>query len=251
MAENFEDLIAAGESADISGWDFSWLDGRATEERPPWGYAALLAERLSGAQAALDLQTGGGEVLAQARAFPPVAAATESWPPNIAKATRLLHPRGVVVVADDGEPPLRFGAEAFDLVTSRHPATVHWGEIARVLSPGGSYFAQHVGPASVFELIEFFLGPQPEARRGRDPEQEAAGARAAGLEIVDLRTARLRIEILDVAAVVYLLRKVIWWVPGFSVEKYRDRLREFHELIQSDGPFIAYSTRHLIEARKA
>jgi hypothetical protein len=26
-------------------------------------------------------------------------AATESWPPNIAPATRLLHPLGVVVVA--------------------------------------------------------------------------------------------------------------------------------------------------------
>ena len=41
------------------------------------------------------------------------------------------------------------------------PATIWWDEIARVLRPGGTYFAQHVGPASAFELIEFFLGPQP------------------------------------------------------------------------------------------
>jgi hypothetical protein len=32
------ELIAEAEAADVTGWDFSWLDGRATEERPPWGY---------------------------------------------------------------------------------------------------------------------------------------------------------------------------------------------------------------------
>jgi SAM-dependent methyltransferase len=251
MTDTFDALLTAGESADVSGWDFSWLDGRATEERPPWGYARMLADRLTSAEASLDVQTGGGEVLAEATAFPPTAVATESWPPNVARATRLLHPRGVVVVADPDEPPLPFADGAFDLVTSRHPATIWWDEIARVLRPGGTYLAQHVGPASVFELIEFFLGPQPDARRGRHPDDETAAARAAGLEIVDLRTARLRIEIHDVAAVVYLLRKVIWWVPGFTVEAYRDRLRDLHDRIAADGPFVAHSTRHLIEAQRA
>lgn len=250
MSTSFDDLIALGADADVSGWDFAWLEGRATEERPPWGYARQLAERLAAASASLDIQTGGGEVLAEATRFPPTAVATESWPPNIARATSLLHPRGVVVVADPDEPPLPFADAAFDLVTSRHPATIWWEEIARVLRPGGMYFAQHVGPASVFELIEFFLGPQPQARRARHPEDEAAAAEAAGLKVVDLRTVDLRIEIHDVAAVVYLLRKVVWWVPGFTVEGYRDRLRELHERIASDGPFVAHSTRNLIEARR-
>lgn len=250
MADTFDSLIEAGVSADVSGWDFSWLEGRATEERPAWAYARQLADRLGRASASLDIQTGGGEVLAEAEVFPVTAVATESWPPNVRKAARLLHPRGVVVVADPDEPPLPFADAAFDLVTSRHPATIWWEEIARVLQPGGIYFAQHVGPASVFELIEFFLGPQPEARRGRHPDDEAAAAEAAGLEIVNLQTAKLRVEIHDVAAVVYLLRKVIWWVPGFTVEKHHDRLRDLHDLIQQDGPFVAHSTRQLIEARR-
>ncbi len=249
VTDTFEDLIEAGLSADVSGWDFSWLNGRASEERPPWGYARQLAQRLRTASASLDVQTGGGEVLAEAEAFPATAVATESWPPNASRASRLLHPRGVVVVLDPDEPPLPFAEDSFDLVTSRHPATIWWEDIARVLRPGGTYFAQHVGPASAFELIEFFLGPQPEARRERHPDEEAAAAKAAGLEIVDLRTATLRIELHDVAAVVYLLRKVIWWVPGFTVDQYRGRLRDLHELIRHDGPFIAHATRHLIEAR--
>ena len=92
-------------------------------------------------------------------------------------------------------------------------------------SPAGTYLAQHVGPHSAFELIEFFLGPQPQARRRRHPDDEAAAAEAAGLDVVDLRTARLRMEVFDIGAVVYLLRKVIWWVPDFTVERYEPQLR--------------------------
>ena len=178
-------------------------------------------------------------------------AATESWPANLALATRRLHPRGVVVVADPDEPPLPFADAAFDLVTSRHPASVWWAEIARVLEPGGSYFAQHIGPNTNQELYEFFLGPQGEASvSNRHPDREAAEARAAGLTIADLRMERLRVEFFDIGAVVYFLRKVIWTVPDFSVERYRQRLRDLHELMERQGSFVSHSTRVLIEARK-
>jgi hypothetical protein len=155
-----------------------------------------------------------------------------------------------VVVAHPDEPPLPFADEAFELVTSRHPVAVWWSEVARILVPGGTYFAQHVGPASVLELTEYFLGPQPGAQQSRHPDTESAQATAAGLEVVDLRSERLRMEFFDIGAVVYFLRKVIWIVPGFSVERFRDRLRELHEQIQRDGAFIAHSARFLIEARK-
>ncbi|MER5637475.1 class I SAM-dependent methyltransferase [Kitasatospora sp. NPDC002227] len=249
--EIFEALIAEAGTASVDGWDFGWLDGRATEQRPSWGYQKLLGERLAGVQAALDIQTGGGEVLAGAGAIPPVMAATESWPPNVAKATSLLHPLGAVVVADPDEPPLPFADAAFDFVTSRHPVTVHWAEIARVLRPGGSYLAQHVGHSSVFELVEYFLGPLPEeTRRARHPERDRAAALQAGLEVTDLRFERLRVEFHDIGAVVWFLRKVIWMVPGFTVEGYRGQLRALHEQIRAEGPFVAHSSRFLIEARK-
>ncbi|TRO64927.1 class I SAM-dependent methyltransferase [Streptomyces sp. IB201691-2A2] len=250
-APSFEELVAEGEAAPTEGWDFSWFEGRATEERPSWGYARAMAERLATAEAALDIQTGGGEVLASARELPRLTVATEGWPPNVAKATALLHPRGAVVVASPEDAPLPFGDAAFDLVVSRHPVTAHWTEIARVLAPGGTYFAQHVGPSSVYELVEYFLGPQPEAsRNARHPDRERAGAEAAGLEIVDLRAERLRMEFHDIGAVVHFLRKVVWMVPGFTVDQYRTRLLELHERIVAEGPFVAHSSRHLIEARR-
>lgn len=248
---SFDTLVAEAAAASVDGWDFGWLDGRASEERPPWGYARLMAERLGRAEAALDVQTGGGEVLASAPRMAPLTVATEAWPPNVARATALLRTRGVAVVADPDEPPLPFGDDAFDLVVSRHPVTAWWEEIARVLAPGGTYLSQQVGPASVFELVEFFLGPQPETvRRKRHPDDARAAAEAAGLHVVDLRTAELRTEFHDVGAVVWFLRKVIWMVPGFTVDAYLPQLRALHELIERDGPFVATTTRFLIEARK-
>jgi SAM-dependent methyltransferase len=155
----------------------------------------------------------------------------------------------VVVVADPDEPPLPFAEAAFDLVTSRHPATTWWDEIARVLRPGGTYFAQHVGPDSAREVYEFFLGPQP-GPSGREPEYERAEAEAAGLQMVEQRMEPLRMEFFDIGAVVYFLRKVIWIVPGFTVERHRERLLELHRRIEAGGVFVAHSTRMLVEARK-
>ncbi|MER6121808.1 class I SAM-dependent methyltransferase [Streptomyces sp. NPDC001795] len=247
----FEDLVREAVDASVDGWDFSWFEGRATEERPSWGYARSMAERLAHASAALDVQTGGGEVLASAAMLPPLTVATEGRPPNVAKATELLHPRGAVVVASPEDAPLPFADAAFDLVTSRHPVRTYWTEIARVLRPGGTYFSQQVGPASAFEVVEYFLGPQPhEVRTGRDPGRARAEAEAAGLQVTDLREARLRMEFHDIGAVVHFLRKVIWMVPDFTVERYEPQLRSLHRRIESEGPFVAHSTRFLIEARK-
>jgi SAM-dependent methyltransferase len=251
MSRSFEEQVREAGSADVSGWDFSWLQGRATEQRPSWGYQRLLARRLAEVTAALDIQTGGGEVLDGMASFPVTMVATESWPPNLRLATRRLHRRGVVVVADPDEPPLPFADEAFDLVSSRHPATVWWMEVARVLRPGGAYFAQHVGPHSNAELSEFFLGPQPSGPHPRHPDVEAAAARTAGLVIGDWRMERLRVEFFDVGAVVYFLRKVIWTVPNFSVDRYRDRLSDLHRRIEKDGSFVAHSSRVLVHAHKS
>jgi hypothetical protein len=109
VAASFEDLLAEGASVPVEGWDFSWFEGRATEERPPWGYSRLLAQWMATAHAALDLDTGGGEVLAQIPQPPPVLVATESWVPNLPIARRNLARLGASVVAvdDDGDLPFR------------------------------------------------------------------------------------------------------------------------------------------------
>ncbi|MEI7057739.1 hypothetical protein WBG06_18080 [Nocardioides sp. CCNWLW239] len=76
---SYEDLVAEAEAADVTGWGFGWLEGRATEERPRWRYSRLLAARLAEAESALDIDTGGGEVVDEAPVLPRRLAVTESW----------------------------------------------------------------------------------------------------------------------------------------------------------------------------
>lgn len=139
---------------------------------------------------------------------------TEGWPPNVERAGRLLAPRGVTVVPVGQGQPLPLPDAGFELVTSRHPVNPDWPEIARVLADRGTYLAQH------------------------------------GLDIVDLRTARCRMEFFDVGAVVHILRKCVWWVPDFSVERYRDTLERLDAHIRRHGTFVAHSTRTLVGARR-
>jgi len=250
MNASFEDLIAEAEAAPIVGWDFGWLDGRATEERPSWHYAELVAGRVASVPTMLDLESGGGEMLASLPRFPPFMVAAEGYAPNVAVAVRRLRPRGAFVIAAQFDrPALPFASDTFHLVTSRHPVVTWWEEIARVLRPGGTYLSQQVGPDSVRELSEFIMGPWP-AGSARDPELARARAEESGLAVVDLRAERLRTVFHDVGAVVYFLRLVVWIVPGFTVERYRHRLEALHEQIERDGAFRTTASRFLIEARK-
>jgi SAM-dependent methyltransferase len=255
---SFDALVAEAAAASVDGWDFSWLAGRATEERPSWGYQRLLARRLASASssAVLDVQTGGGEVLAGAVAAAGgvhggVLVATEGWRPNLAEASARLGPLGVSVVAASADAPaLPFASGSFDLVTSRHPATVWWTAIARVLAPGGTYFAQHVGGGTNVEISRHFLGASVPLSDRRDHEVESAAAQAAGLEVLQCRNERLGLAFFDVGAMVYFLRKVVWTVPGFSVDRYLPQLLDLHRRIERDGVFRSTMSRTLFEVRK-
>lgn len=244
-----DELIAEGSAVPVEGWDFGWFAGRATEQRPPWGYLGLVSERMARASRALDLQTGGGEVLAQIGRPPASLTATEAWPPNLEIARRNLRRLGASVVAAADRGALPFAAQRFDLIVSRHPITTDWAELARVLVPGGSYLSQQVGVGSVRELTDAIMGPQL-VSQSRSTERAVAEAERAGLRVVDLRQVGLRMEFHDIGAVVHFLRKVIWTVPDFTVDRYRAELAAVHEQIQSDGAFVAYSQRFLIEAVK-
>ena len=57
-------------------------------------------------------------------------------------------------------------------------------------------------------------------------------------------------EFHDIGAVVWTLRKCVWWVPDFTVERYRDQLLALDTRMRSGQPVVAHSTRHLIEARR-
>ncbi|GAB2505408.1 class I SAM-dependent methyltransferase [Promicromonospora xylanilytica] len=250
----FDEEIAEGLAVPTDGWDFSWFAGRATEERPGWGYVRLCGERLGRAGAVLDVDTGGGEVFAEALGLadrvPATARATEGWAPNHELASAALRPFGGEVALVDGRTALPYPDRTFDLVMSRHPVSFPYAEAARVLAPAGTLLVQEVGAGSNRALYEFLMGPQA----NRDAEyldEVRARVAAVGLDLVRLQDALTRVEFFDLAAVVHFLRKVLWTVPDFSVERYDDRLRALREHIAEHGSFVCHSRRTLVEARKA
>jgi len=249
VVTRFEQLVAEGAAVPLEGWDFSWFEGRATEERPPWGYARLMAERLARAEAALDIQTGGGEVLATLARRPSLLVGTEGWPPNVALASTRLLPLGTGVVCAADSPSLPFADASFDLVVSRHPVVVLWSEIGRVLRSGGTYLSQQIGPGTNGELTDFLMGPQP-VNESRSAANARGAAVDAGLDVVDLQECALRVEFFDIGAVVHFLRKVSWTIPGFMPEAYEPELRRLHERIERNGSFVSTARRLLVEARR-
>jgi SAM-dependent methyltransferase len=247
---SFDELVEEAERVPIHGWDFGWLDGRATEERPSWRYFDLVAARTPTVGSLLDVQVGSGGMIAALPVVPERTAGTEGYGPNVRRAARNLASRGAHVVwTDESRPALPFASQSFQLVTSRHPVDTWWDEIARVLAPGGTYLSQQVGPQTVRELAEAMLGPLPDGSK-RDPNLAREAAESAGLVVSDLRAERPLTQFYDIGAVVYYLRLVVWIVPGFTVSQYREQLRRVHEQIVRDGAFTTSASRFLIEAVK-
>jgi SAM-dependent methyltransferase len=247
---SFEDLIEQASTAPIDGWDFSWLRGRATEERPSWRYFDLVAEAAAGARRMLDVQAGTGHTIHALPILPRLTVAAEGWAPSIRHAAPRLAARGAqLVCTQDDRPTLPFADASFDLVISRHPVRTWWDEVARVLEPGGCYLSQEIGPHSLRELSEALMGPLPNSTR-RDPDAARRGAERAGLAVDELRAERPTVTFSDIGAVVFLLRVVVWTVPGFTVDRYRTQLRELHERIERDGRFETTSSRFLVRAHK-
>jgi SAM-dependent methyltransferase len=253
----FEQLVAAAQGAPFSGWDFSWLAARSTDEPLPWSYRSELARRAAGARCMLDMGTGGGEFLSRLAPRSPRTVATEGWPPNVPVAGRRLRPLGIPVVQDEGaadnvaEDPgrgrLPFRDGAFELVANRHEAFLA-AEVSRVLAPGGTFITQQVDMHSYDDLYRLLGLPVPD-----QPETWLPLARRqlrdAGLALQVARAGEERQHFRDVAGIVYYLRVVSWAIPEYTLDRCAGRLRELHET-PGAWPVTARQRRFLVVAAK-
>lgn len=222
----------------------------------PWSYRREANRLTAGAEAMLDMGTGGGEVLRRL-ARPPFTVANEAWPPNVPVAGRRLHPLGVAVVQDEGATDnvgqegdrgrLPFRTGAFPLVVNRHES-FRASEVARVLVAGGSFLTQQVDGDTYRDFYPA-LGLDPPDEEGSWLPVAVEQVSAAGLEVVAARTGEERQRFHDVGAVVYYLRAVGWAILGLDVEACMPALRRLHERMQQE-PLVVHQRRFLLEARK-
>lgn len=232
----------------VAGWDFSELDGRYVEQQPPWSYDDLARDVLSGATSALDMGTGGGEVLGRLLdVLPPDTVATEGWPPNVPVARAALEPHGIEVVEYDVERDARmpFDEGRFDLVLNRHEA-YDPVEVHRVLRPGGRFLTQQVDGRDFEETQQLF------GHHSAYPDITLANLRAqaesAGLVVEQAREWRGQARFADVATLVRYFAFVPWEVPDdFSVDRYADELLALHRTAR---PLTFTQRRFYLLARK-
>lgn len=157
IADDYEKHVAEAQQATMSGWDFSWLNGRVDGEGPSWDYERHARFLLPRSRSLLDVGTGGGELLASLTPLPALSAATENWVPNVRLARQRLAPLGVEVHQASGShlPP-----GPFELILNRHGA-LDPESIRAALAPGGRLLTQQVGSRNQLELNEAVGIPSP------------------------------------------------------------------------------------------
>ena len=234
----------------FTGWDFSHLDGRMLEEKPPWSYRVRSAELMEQSASMLDMGTGGGERLLALRAhWPQKVVVTEDYPPNIQLATERLAPLGVrvVEVALNRYSPMPFADGEFDLVLNRHSGT-NPAEVARILAPGGTFLTQQIHGLWAHDLLAAFDArpPWPHATL----ENKVTRLEAAGLTIVMAQEWSGKLAFTDVGAIVYYLKAIPWLVQGFSVETHLDHLLALQDRLERGLDLVFEARKYLIEAHR-
>ena len=238
------------EQQPFTGWDFSYLDGRLRGEREPWSYMDRAAELMGRSSSVVDLDTGGGERLLRLREhWPARVVATEDYAPNFELVRERLSHLGVEVVraAVTDTTPMPFRDGEFDLVLNRH-AQFNPSEVARVLSPGGTFLTQQVHGTWLWDLQAAFdvAPPFPENSPGKYvPKLEAAGLVMEAVEEWEGHMA-----FLDVGAIVYYLNAVPWDVPGFTVKTHLRYLLALQDRLEAGEELSFHTARFLLEARK-
>lgn len=245
--QDFLGLIDAALAVPLRGWDFSFLDGRVVSPPLPWDYLTLARAAAAEASCVLDVDTGGGEILA-AVAPPAGSIAVEPYPPNVALATAVLAPRQIEVRART-TPQLPVADRAVDLVLNRHGA-LDLHEAFRVLQPGGTLVSQQVGLHNDRELNEALDAPPSPSDALESAATTLTALAGAGFRVARCDEAWPRTRYLDVGAVVLQLRAVPWQVPGFDVQRYLNQLRGIHRRIRRYGSFEVTSHRLLLVARR-
>ena len=242
MSKNYRskdlfDFLISEAAAHFSGWDFSYIADRQAQAPLPWSYVSECLLRVRKSGAVLDMDTGGGEMFSRFAPFPPVAFATESYPPNVQIARTRLEPLGVTVVIldEEEEKQLPFEDGKFDLVLNRH-GFYHPPELSRIIKPGGVFITQQVGNRNDVGIRQLLSAPNPEPIDSWDDLGKAiTELERVGFRVTKQMEAIYPQRFYDIGAIAYQLKAIPWQIPDFTIEGYIERLREVHQQIVREG----------------
>ena len=233
----------------FSGWDFSHLQGRMSEEPLPWDYRAIVLSYMSADKTLLDMGTGGAEVLLSLDPAPGKTWATECYRPNYELCRKILPERGIEVVFAEEEDKLPFEDGFFDLVINRHES-FYPQEIKRILRPGGVFITQQVGGKNNRELAEAVMGKAQDTYISNNLTEVRGRFESCGFEILRGEEFFSEVRFSDVGAVVFYAKVIGWEFPDFSATRCFDRLLALQEKLESQGWIESTEHRFLLAAKK-
>jgi SAM-dependent methyltransferase len=233
---------------DFSGWDFSYLDGKAIEDSLPWDYRDIVNEYIVGKKNLLDMGTGGGEFLNSITILPNQTVATEAYLPNVPIARELLAKRNIEVFqVDDEEKDLPFSNNEFELIINRHES-YNEDELKRILKKDGIFITQQVGGLNdinlnaIFEVDPgFFYWNLVNAKNK---------LRNANIKFIETSEYIGKYRFFSIKSIVYYLKCIPWQIPEFSIKKYEEKLWNIYEEIRDKGYFDSVLHRFLIIGQK-
>ena len=220
-------------NANFSGWDFSYVKGRAIEDELPWDYRNIVEKHFIGKNCLLDMETGGGEFLTSLSNLPPNVYATEGYEPNIPIAEKKLMDKKIILkpIKKHGEIP--FDNENFDIIINRH-GSFDVNEIKRSLKKDGIFITQQVGGLN---LINFNMAFETKTMDYVEwcLIKTIEIFKDAGMEIIEYSEKIGNTKFMDIGAIVYYLKCLPWQVDGFSIDKYYKKLEIMNEIIKNNG----------------
>jgi len=175
---------------------------------------------------------------------------TESYDPNVIIAKNRLNPLGINVVKIEGDDNLPFKDGEFELIINRHES-FSISEVYRILSPRGYFISQQVGGKNNQLLREIMGSKNVSDYEHWNLDYEINELENNGFEVLKKKEAFPVTRIFDVGAIVFYFLAIPWELPGFTIEKYREKLWEIHNVIEDNGYIDVISHRFLFKAQKS
>lgn len=240
------------ENANISGWDFSHIEGKYVQydENLPWNYESIVKSYLKDNNNLLDIDTGGGELLLTYHHPYSKTSATESYPQSVDLCKKKLLPLGIDFREAPDYSHMPFNDETFDIILNRH-GSYDANEIKRMLKKDGIFITQQVGGKNHHELISLLCPNSKHKYYDHDLKNELEKIQKAGLNVIQSNESFFDSEFYDLGAIVWFARVLRDdQFIGFSVDSNFDQLLKAQNILNENGKITTTCHRFFIVAQK-
>lgn len=243
-------FLQAEESKSITGWDFSYLDGRWDEESLPWDYKKIILEYLKPDHQLLDIGTGGGEFLLSLNHPYCNTTITEGYLPNYQLCVNKLRPLGIRILNYVGDEKLNdINDNQFDIVINRHES-YNEEELYRILKPNGIFITQQVGAYNNRDLATFFDENHIDSFPELTLDKALNRLKSNNFNIIYKDEYFPLLKFYDLGAIAYFAKIIQWEFINFNVKDNIDKFLLLQEQLKQKGFISSKEHRFIIVAKK-